>query len=79
MAATLLVAPWTSTILTLARSYSTEAIETLVDLMRNAGDDRVRGTTARTSLDRDFGKRKIEIQNTNARLADALEHMRFPL
>ena len=28
----------------LARSYSTEAIETLVELMRNARDDRVRGT-----------------------------------
>ena len=28
----------------LARSYSTEAIETLVELMRGARDDRVRGT-----------------------------------
>ena len=30
----------------LARSYSMEAIETLVELMRNARDDRVRGTAA---------------------------------
>jgi hypothetical protein len=28
----------------LARSYSTEAIDTLVDLMRSAKDDRMRGT-----------------------------------
>ena len=30
----------------LARIYSTEAVETLVELMRNARDDRVRGTAA---------------------------------
>ena len=56
----------------LARSYSTEAIETLVDLMRNARDDRVRGTAAQALLDRGFGKPKVEIQNTNADFRDAL-------
>lgn len=30
----------------LARSYTLEAVETLVDLMRNSNDDRVRGTAA---------------------------------
>ena len=28
----------------LARSYSTQAVETLMDLLHNARDDRVRGT-----------------------------------
>jgi hypothetical protein len=45
----------------LARSYSTEAIETLVDLMRNAKDDRVRGTAAQALLDRGWGKPKVEV------------------
>jgi len=60
----------------LARSYSTEAIETLVDLMRNARDDRVRGTAAQALLDRGFGKPKVEIQNTNADFRDALSQVR---
>ena len=59
----------------LARSYSTEAIETLVDLMRNARDDRVRGTAAQALLDRGFGKPKVEIQNTNGDFRDALEQV----
>ena len=59
----------------LARSYSTEAIETLVGLMRNARDDRVRGTAAQALLDRGFGKPKVEIQNTNADFRDALEQV----
>ena len=57
----------------LACSYSTEAIDTLVDLMRNARDDRVRGTAAQALLDRGFGKPKVEIQNTNAAFGDMLE------
>ena len=57
----------------LARSYSTKAIGTLVDLMRNAKNDRVRGTAAQALLDRGFGKPKVEIQNTNADCRDALE------
>jgi hypothetical protein len=59
----------------LARSYSTEAIKTLVDLMRNARDDRVRGTAAQALLDSGFGKPKVEIQNTNADFRDALEQV----
>ena len=45
----------------LARSYTTEAIETLVSLMRNASDDRVRGTAAQALLDRGWGKARQEI------------------
>ena len=59
----------------LAQSYSMEAIETLVELMRNARDDRVRGTAAQALLDRGFGKPKVEIQNTNADFRDALEQV----
>ena len=43
----------------LARSYA-EAIETLVDLMRNAKEDRVRGTATQALLDRGWGKPKVE-------------------
>ena len=41
----------------LARSYSAEAI----DLMRNAREDRVRGTAAQALLDRGWGKPKVEV------------------
>ena len=57
----------------LAPSYSTEAVETLVELMRNARDDRVRGTAAQALLDRGFWKPKVEIQNANADFRGALE------
>ena len=63
----------------LARSYSIEAIETLVELMRNARDDRVRGTAAQALLDRGFGKPKVEIQNTNADFRDALGQVQIAL
>ena len=66
-------------IIALARSYSTEAIETLVELMRNAKDDRVRGAAAQALLDRGFGKPKVEIQNTNADFRDALEQVQSRL
>ena len=59
----------------LERSYLTKAIETLVDLTRNARDDRVRGTAAQALLDRGFGKPKLEIHNTNADFRDALEQV----
>ena len=45
----------------LARSYTVEAIETLVDLMRHGKDERVRGTAAQALLDRGWGKAKVEI------------------
>ena len=45
----------------LARSHTTEAIETLVGLMRTAKDERVRGTAAQALLDRGWGKPKVEV------------------
>jgi len=45
----------------LARSYTAEAIETLVDLMRQGKDERVRGTAAQALLDRGWGKAKVEV------------------
>ena len=47
----------------LARSYTNEAIETLVDLMRNGREERVRGTAAQALLDRGWGKPKVEVIN----------------
>ena len=45
----------------MARSYTAEAIETLVDLMRHGKDERVRGTAAQALLDRGWGKAKVEV------------------
>ena len=45
----------------LARSYTTEAIDTLVALMRTGKDERVRGTAAQALLDRGWGKPKVEV------------------
>ena len=45
----------------LARSYTREAIDTLVDIMRNSKDERVRGTAATALLDRGWGKPKVEV------------------
>lgn len=45
----------------LARSYKTEAIDTLVHLMRSGKDERVRGTAAQALLDRGWGKAKVEV------------------
>ena len=47
----------------LARSYTSEAIHTLVDLMRHGRDERVRGTAAQALLDRGWGKPKVEVIN----------------
>ena len=44
----------------LARSYTVEAIETPVDLMRHGKDERVLGTAAQALLDRGWGKAKVE-------------------
>ena len=62
-----------------AQSYSTKAIETLVELMPNASENRGRGTAAQALLDRGFGKPKVEIQNTNADFRDALEQVQSRL
>ena len=45
----------------LARSYTSEAIETLAHLMRYGRDERVRGTAAQALLDRGWGKPKVEV------------------
>ena len=45
----------------LARSYTVEAVETLVNLMRHSRDDRVRGTASQALLDRGWGKAKVEV------------------
>jgi hypothetical protein len=45
----------------LARSHTREAIDTLVDIMRNGKDERVRGTAAAALLDRGWGKPKVEV------------------
>ena len=45
----------------LARSYTLEAIDTLVELMRNGKDERMRGTAAQALLDRGWGKAKVEV------------------
>ena len=45
----------------LARTYTSEAIDTLVELMRHGKDERVRGTAAQALLDRGWGKPKQEL------------------
>ena len=45
----------------LARSYTTEAIDTLVNLMRHGKDDRVRGTAAQALLERGWGKPRVDV------------------
>ena len=45
----------------LARSYTAEAIDTLVDLMHHGKDERVRGTAAQAPLDRGWGKAMVEV------------------
>ena len=45
----------------LARSYTVEAIDTLVELMRDSKDERLRGTAAQALLDRGWGKAKVDV------------------
>ena len=45
----------------LARGYTKEAVETLVELMRNGKDERVKGTAAQALLDRGWGKPRVEV------------------
>ena len=42
----------------LARSYTVEAIDTLVEFMRDGKDERIRGTGAQALLDRGLGIRR---------------------
>ena len=61
----------------LARSYTLEAIETLVELMRSGKSERIRGTAAQALLDRGWGKPKQEIiGESSASFIDALEGVR---
>ena len=62
----------------LARSYTLEAIETLVELMRSGKSERIRGTAAQALLDRGWGKPgagKITT-DSSASFIDALEGVR---
>ena len=45
----------------LARSYTVEAIDTLVELMRDGKDERIRGTAAQALPDRGWGKAKVDV------------------
>ena len=56
----------------LARSYTKEAIDTLVDLMRSGNDECVRGTAAQALLDRGWGKPKLEVVSDEAGYVQAL-------
>ena len=47
--------------LSLHLRYTTEALETLVELMREGKDERERGTAAQALLDRGWGKPKVEV------------------
>ena len=49
----------------LARSYTAEAIDTLVELMRHGKDDRVRGTVAQALLERGWGKPRVKMATTS--------------
>ncbi|MDA9958562.1 HEAT repeat domain-containing protein [Alphaproteobacteria bacterium] len=45
----------------LDRLYRVEAIDKLVELMRDGKDERVRGTAAQALLDRGWGKAKVKV------------------
>ena len=57
----------------LARWYTREAIETLVELMRRGNDERVRVTAAQALLDRGWGKPKLEVVSDEAGYVQALK------
>ncbi len=56
----------------LASSYTKEAIETLVELMRRGNDERVRGTAAQALLYLGWGKPKVEVVGDEAGYVQAL-------
>ena len=62
-------------VIELARSYKTEALETLVELMRDGKDERVRGNAAQALLDRGWGKPKVELLTENADYRAALQEV----
>ena len=50
----------------LARSFTAEAIDTFVELMRNGKDERVKGTAAQAPLDRGWRKPRVEFVLMNS-------------
>ena len=52
----------------LDRLYRVEAIDTLVELMRDGKDERVRGTAAQALLDRGWGKAKVKVVTSSSYL-----------
>jgi len=72
--------PYVHRVAELARSYTFEAIETLVDLMRHGKDERVRGTAAQALLDRGWGKAKVEVvSNAESSYLEILKAVNAPL
>ena len=63
----------------LARSYTTEVIETLVELMRSGNDERVRGTAAQALLNRGWGKPRVKVVSDEAGYVQALKAVAAPL
>ena len=61
--------------LSLHLRYTTEALETLVELMREGKDERERGTAAQAFLDRGWGKPKVEVLIENADYRAALQEV----
>ena len=49
----------------LARSYTKEAKDTRIDLMRHGKDDRVRGAAAQALLERGWDKPSVEVATTH--------------
>ena len=49
----------------LDRSYTIEAVKTLVDLMRHSKEDRVRVTASQVLPDRGWGKAKVQVATSS--------------
>ena len=60
----------------LDRLYRVEAIDTLVELMRDGKDERVRGTAAQALLDRGWGKAKVKVKVVTSAESSYLDVLR---
>lgn len=68
----------TKNISELARSYTLEALETLVDVARNGRSDASRVAAANALLDRGFGKPKpVEVRESAASVAPILRVVEY--
>ena len=68
----------TKNISELARSYTQEALETLVDVARNGRSDASRVAAANALLDRGFGKPKpVEVSESAASVAPILRIVEY--